>query len=555
MIKCRLHSTRSQRDRWTNVWCYCLALLVGPEWAYPTSASEHTVTYSQDVAKIVHEKCASCHRPGSSGPFSLLHYGDVKSRAATIEGVLDAKYMPPWKPVDHGIAFANSRELTDSEEQTIRDWIRAGCPEGDPELTPKPPEFPDGWTLGEPDLVVRMNGEFRVPADGPDIYRSFVFPIAMPEDKWVKAVELRPQAKSSLHHAIFFLDPNGSAREMDGSDGQAGVSGMNFLANTRGVTAGGGSLLDRLRSVGGNSLDGGQVNRALNRGLGGFVPGTTPSKLPGDWAMFLPRGSDVVMQTHFHPSGKEEVERATLALYFADQPPTQPIVPVMIPPMFGFGKGIKIPAGENNYRVTDKFTLPVDSTAIGVSGHAHYVCREMKLTASLPNKTSQVLLHIDDWDLDWQDQYWFERPLELPAGTELRCELVYDNSVDNPENPSSPPQPIRWGRGSNDEMGSVTLMTVATESENTAELQKAVVQHFRTSLVERSSADLAQMLMQLDNDYDGKLQTTEAPPTMSGQIFRILDRNQDGGVDEAEVLRILKLRDGLSWPTFNSTSR
>ena len=195
------------------------------------------------------------------------------------------------------------------------------------------------------------------------------------------------------------------------------------------------------------------VSGALARGLGGYVPGSTPNRLPGDLAMSLPRGSDIVMQTHFHPAGKTEVEQAELALYFADRRPSRDIIPVMIPPIFGFASNIQIPPGEKNFRVSDAITLPVDTQAIGVSGHAHYICREMKLTAELPQGRLLVLLHIDDWDLDWQDQYLFASPIDLPAGTELHVEILYDNSTDNPENPFHPPQEIRWGRGSDDEIG------------------------------------------------------------------------------------------------------
>ena len=195
----------------------------------PTWLCADSPTFSGDIATIVYEKCSTCHRPDSSGPFSLISYNDVFRRSATIKAVLEDKYMPPWKPIDHGLAFANNRSLTALEEQTIKQWIDAGCPEGDSGKTPAPPKFQDGWSLGKPDLVVQMNGVFDVPADGPDIYRSFVFPLDLPEDKWVKAVELRPQAKSAVHHAIFYLDPKRAARMMDGGDGKVGISGMGFL--------------------------------------------------------------------------------------------------------------------------------------------------------------------------------------------------------------------------------------------------------------------------------------------------------------------------------------
>ena len=173
-----------------------------------------------------------------------------------------------------------------------------------------------------------MQGSYDVPADGPDVYRSFVFPLDLPDDKWVKAVQLRPRAKTSLHHAIFFLDPTGNARRLDGSDGQAGINGMGFLAGwggetSRGLIGGRQTRQNRTRMIGRlqDSEDGApnRANEALASGLGGYVPGSTPNFLPDDLAMALPQGSDIVMQTHFHPSGKPEVEQAELALYLVRQ--------------------------------------------------------------------------------------------------------------------------------------------------------------------------------------------------------------------------------------------
>ena len=523
-----------------------------------------TPTFSSRVASIIHDRCSTCHRPGSSAPFSLLTYDDVRTRATTIQAVIDDGYMPPWKPIDHGVVFANSRGLTAQEEQAIDRWIDAGCPEGDPSKSPAPPEYPDGWSLGKPDMVVQMNGEYDVPADGPDIYRSFVFPLDLPDDKWVKAVELRPRATSAVHHAIFFLDTNRVARTLDGADGEVGIAGMSFLTNfgeapnqdesRSGLLGRAGTLLSRLR--GNRSTEEENASRTaqqLNRGLGGYVPGSTPNFLPGDFAMSLPKGSDIVMQTHFHPSGKPETERAELALYFADQPPSQPIVPIMVPAMFGFGAKLKIPAGNKNFRLTDSFALPVDVQAIGVSGHAHYLCRKMKLTAELPHGESIVLLHIDDWDLDWQDQYLYEEPVDLPAGTVLHADLSYDNSADNPENPFDPPRDVRWGRGSTDEMGSVTLMTVARRQQDHDELQVSVRQNVVDSLVNQGTDDLVEMLMQLDNDHDGMLQSSEAPPRFDGRLFGLLDANQDGGLQPNELKSLIKLRE-LSLRRNESTS-
>ena len=517
------------------------------------SAEEAVPTFSNDIAQIIHEKCTSCHRPESSAPFSLISYRDVQQRAGTIEAVVDMGYMPPWKPVDHGLDFANNRSLSSAETQKIKAWIDAGCPEGDREKTPEPPQVTEGWILGKPDLIVRMNGTYEVPADGPDIYRSFVFPLDLPEDKWVKAIQLRPHAKSSVHHALFFVDTAGNARKMDGADGTTGIAGMGFLAgfgdSNETKTDGGAALFSRLRgqkgSADSNNDEVYRVNDGLARGLGGYVPGSTPNLLPGDLAMALPAGSDIVMQTHFHPSGKVETEQAEIALYFADKPPSRELMPIMVPAMFGFGANIKIPAGEEDYRVSDRLTLPVATRAIGVGGHAHYVCRELKLTAELPSGDTKILLHIDDWDLDWQDQYLFAEPVDLPADTVLISELVYDNSPENPENPHHPPQDIRWGRGSTDEMGSITLLTIAQDLDGEERLLNAVRRYFIDTLVQREPAQLVEMLLQLDDNHDGSLQRSETPPRLKDRVFDFVDADKSGALDRSELERVIRFRDLL----------
>ena len=438
---------------------------------------ENVPTFNQHVASIVHEKCASCHRPGQTGPFSLIDYKDVARRSETIMAVIESGYMPPWKPVNHNIAYRNDRRLTKAEKAILKKWIEGGKPPG-PGRPPTPQKFADGWSLGEPDMVVDMVGAYEVPASGPDVYRSFVFPVKLAKDKWIKAIEYRPTAKRAVHHAIFFIDRDGNARKLDGADGKPGIEGMEFLAGgplqMNDAKSGSEKLQGLLSRFRRSTVAGGHSNavgedfaKRVSLGLGGYAPGTTPTLLPDDLAYFLPKGSDIVMQTHFHPSGKVETEKGRIAIYFADRPPSKTMVPIQIPAMFGLGVGLRVPAGEENYRVTESMTLPVDVQLVSIGAHAHYICTQASMVARLPDGRSATLLEIDDWDLDWQDRYYFKDQITLPAGTVLTAELVYDNSTANPENPNYPPQEIRWGRQSGDEMGSVSIMAVAAKRRTT----------------------------------------------------------------------------------------
>jgi hypothetical protein len=518
------------------------------------ATERNEVTFASDVALIIYEKCANCHRPGQVGPFSLLSLEDVRRHASTIAAVIDDGYMPPWKPVNEQVEYSNDRSLTKAQKEKLLAWVAAGTPSGNLSEAPALPQFADGWSLGKPDLVVKMNGSYEIPAEGRDIYRSFVFPLDLPEEKWIKAVELRSTAKGAMHHALFFLDLEHSARKLDGSDGKAGIAGMGFLGDV------GGGLPDRARAAGRGLLsrfrqqqpseptsNQARIDGALERGLGGYVPGAIPTRLPGDLAMHLPQGADIVMQTHFHPSGKPEVEQAELALYFTDKAPSKRLVPIQVPVMFGFGAGIDIPAGEKNYRIFDSFTLPIDVQAISVGGHAHYICKTMQMTARKPDGSVIELMKIDDWDLDWQDRYLFKEPISLPAGTILETEIVYDNSADNPENPYQPPQRIRWGRESNDEMGSVTLQVVAENEAQRPELQAALRQQFNRSIVSRmiQRKGFSTLIIQLDSNRDGLLQRSEAPPRLSGQVFDSLDSDQNGGLDKKELVKLGELVESI----------
>jgi mono/diheme cytochrome c family protein len=441
--------------------------------ASPESKASGALTFSKNIAQIIFDNCASCHRPGAVAPFSLLSYQDVRKRAKQVAYITERRIMPPWKADQGDYEFKDARRLTGEQIEMIRKWVEGGAPEGDPEDMPTPPAFNDGWSLGKPDLIVKMGDAYSVPADGPDIYRNFALPLNLAEDKWVRAIEFRPGTRSIVHHSLFFYDATGSARKQDEEDPEPGYSGrMGGLV--RGIFNPG-SLR---RAAGGQAAPAG--------GLGGWAVGAQARLLPEGLAWYLPKGADLALSTHFHPSGKPEKEVSTVGIYFADEAPTKKFTGVQLPPLFGVFKGIDIPAGAKEYAIEDSFTLPVDVKAFGVSAHAHYLAKRMKLTARLPGGQTRTLLWISDWDFAWQDQYQFKEFVLLPKGSRLDVKITYDNSADNPRNPSSPPKRVRWGEGSNDEMGSMGLTVVAANEADMPQLQQAYRQHVRSALLSRA---------------------------------------------------------------------
>lgn len=414
------------------------------------------VTFSETIAPIVYQNCVTCHRPNQAAPFALISYEDVKKRGAVIAAVTKSRYMPPWHAA-HGYGdFAEERRLTDLQIAAIGEWVSHGMPQGDPANMPQLPQFPDGWHLGKPDLVLEMPVGFNLPASGPDIYRNFVIPTHLTEDKWVRAVEFHPSARKVVHHVLYAYTEAGALAKVDGADGRPGFGGMGSI----GVTPGGGN----------------------SGGLGGWAVGATPIFLPAGLALPLPKGADFVLQMHFHLTGKAETEKSEVGIYFADNAPERKLMAVQLPALFGFGAGIDIPAGNNNYTVDDSFTLPVDVTAYSAGAHAHYVGKEMKATATLPDGTTKPLLWIQDWDFAWQDRYNYKTPVTLPKATRVDVHLRYDNTADNPRNPSNPPKRVQWGEQSFDEMGSVTMQVVAVHKEDEAVLQQALADRGRAAL-------------------------------------------------------------------------
>jgi hypothetical protein len=234
--------------------------------------------------------------------------------------------------------------------------------------------------------------------------------------------------------------------------------------------------------------------------LGGWAVGGQPHLLPDGLAMLLPKGYDLTVQFHFHPSGKPETEQATLGLFLAAEAPRRQIAAVQLPPLFGVFAGVKIPAGEAAFTVKDAFTLPIDVRAFSTGAHAHYLGRRMKLTATLPDGTTKTLLNISDWDFAWQDRYFFADYVDLPKGTRLDGEVSWDNSAANPRNPSSPPVPVNWGEESNEEMGAVSLAVVAKQEAELPLLRDAVRKHVRQALARRMVEDPA-YVMQLARKF------------------------------------------------------
>ena len=375
-------------------------------------------TYCKDVAAILQKNCQECHRPGQVGPFALETYDQARKRAADIATVVDDRSMPPWKADPHvGVKFKDARVLSEKDIATLVAWVEAGAPEGNKADLPPAPTYRDDWQLGTPDLVVDIGADFSVPATGEDIYRCFVAPTHLAKDQYVSAIEYRPGNRSVVHHILAFVDISGRARQRDKADPGPGYSCF------------------------------GGPGDPIHAGLGGWAPGNEPNFLPDGIGRPLPKGSDVIIQVHYHPRGKAETDRSKIGFYFSKKPIKQVIhFGLVINPI------LKLPPGQSNIEVKAAWEVPVDVTAWTVTPHMHLLGRDMQIAVRFPDGHVQDLIKMPDWDFNWQYTYQFEKPLDIPKGSLVYLVSHYDNSVSNPRNPNKPPKLVTFGEATTDEM-------------------------------------------------------------------------------------------------------
>ena len=409
------------------------------------------ITFNKHIAPLMFQHCSPCHRPGEAAPFPLLTYADARKRATQIVQVTERRYMPPWPPEPGYGDFAGERRLTGDQLRRIAEWVREGSIEGDAADLPPTPRFTAGWQIGPPDLIVQMPGPYRLAASGADVFRNFVVPVNLKEIKYVRAIELRPGNPRVVHHANIWIDRRQSLRRRDGEDGQPGFPGMENAST-------------EARS---DSFD--PDSHFLF-----WKPGSVVEPEPDDMSWRLDPGTDLILNLHLQPSGKEETIQPVIGFYFAAQPPR--LHPMLM--QLENDGAIDIPPGEREFAVTDHVTLPGAVEVLAIYPHAHYLGKEVEAWATLPDGKRTWLIKIADWDINWQGVYNYRKPVLLPKGTTVEMRITYDNSESNPRNPNHPAKRVRTGPRSEDEMGHVWLQVLPkkeSEEDPRVDLQEAVM--------------------------------------------------------------------------------
>jgi hypothetical protein len=382
-------------------------------------------TYTKDVAPILFKNCTGCHRPGEIGPMSLLTYDDVRPRAKAIRDKISDGLMPPWHAdMPHG-TFLNERGLTQEEKSTIFRWVANGAPQGDPKDMPAPPEYPQGWSIGKPDVVFEMPEEYKVPAEGVIQYEYFYIPTNFTEPKWIQAIEVRPGSRNVVHHVLVFYKAKPDLQRTP-------VLRLN-------------PEISKLPPhIHGSHPE---VDDAVpGRLIATYAPGTNPQVFPAGTAMRLEPGGVLELQMHYTASGQDETDRTKVGLIFSKDPS-----PREVRASHFFNATLNLPAGAPDVSVNSEVEFVQDATIWGLFPHTHVRGKRWEYVLQLPDGTRRTILSVPRYDFNWQTYYMFTDPLQVPKGAKIVSTAWYDNSPANKSNPD-PAVNVKWGDQTWEEM-------------------------------------------------------------------------------------------------------
>jgi hypothetical protein len=391
-------------------------------------------TFYKDVLPLLQKNCQSCHRAGEIGPMPLTDYRSTRPWAKSIKAAVVTRKMPPWFADPRYGHFANDRRLKEDEINILVSWVDAGAPEGDVKDSPAPVDWKQGWGIS-PDVVFQMPEPFTVPAKGTLDYAYIVFPTGFKKDTWVTAGEIRPGARSVVHHMSAIVRPPG---EPWLRDAKAGVP----------YFPPGGAQPETDMQAGLITMN--------DEFLVGYSPGMQAQRFDIDRsAKLIPAGSDIVLQVHYTPNGKTAVQDQTrIGLTLAKAPPAKRFYSAVVN-----SAKWEIPPGDPDYEGHARLTFGEPVELVFLQPHMHVRGKDMTVRLVYPSGESETLLSVPHYDFNWQIIYYLARPLQLPQGTKVEVTAHWDNSANNPRNPD-PSKTVRWGNQSSDEMLSVPLAVI-----------------------------------------------------------------------------------------------
>ncbi len=443
---------------------------------------DSTVTWSNQISRIVQTHCVDCHRPGEIGPFPLLTYEDAQGWGDMIAEVVSERRMPPWHADPAHGKFINDRSLSTEERDLMLTWVKDGCPEGDKSQLPPERQFVSGWQLAKaPDQVFEMDKKpYSIPATaGPDgvAYQNFWVDPKFKTDKWVSAMEVVPGNRAVVHHIIVFVHPDGQKKKGQGEF------------------------------------------------LGAYAPGARAITLKEGTAKKIHAGSWFRFQIHYTPNGTAQEDLSKVGLIYADAKKiTHQVLTAEV-----VNTGFKLePLLDDQVVTRESQPSPIEVTMLSMAPHMHVRGKSFKYELQLPDGTRQTLLDVPKYDFNWQTNYRLAEPLTIPVGAKLLCTATYNNSAKNPANPD-PSQTVTWGDQTWDEMmlGYFDLLVPRDQ------LDLKVMKNQITPET---------ILARFDKDKDGKISQDESKGhEMLSRAFTLGDTNRDGYLDKTELDKAIEL--------------
>jgi len=460
-------------------------LIAFPERAHQASFAR--ISYAQQIAPIIKEKCATCHQPGGVGPMALNSYEQIKGFSPMIREVIRTHRMPPYLADETVGQFRDDDRLSPEQMKTLVHWVDAGAPRGagaDPlaKIKFQAPE----WPLGKPDVVVSVPPA-KVPASGVLEYQHPVVENKMAEGRWMKATTFRVSDRAVVHHILTGVVPEDYKPGQQVSEAQWGAS------------------------------------------LGGYGPGRGSNIEPQDTGVWVPPSGGIAFQNHYTPYGRETVENTQMGLYFypKGQEPKYILRTFLIADF-----SIEIPANTEQHHEIAYVEFPKEAILYGITPHAHKRGASTSLAIRYPDGHEKMLIALPRYDFNWQYEYFLKDPLKIPAGAKIIARWTYDNSKRNPANPE-PNKVVHWGEQTTDEMFATYLHYRWTDE---------TVQHPMEANEKALQANL--LFGVLDDNIDGKL----TPNEMRGQLgdmlkkyLPLIDTNKDGAIEPAEWAAAQKL--------------
>jgi hypothetical protein len=400
-------------------------------WGQTLHAQNKTLTYYKDIEPIIKKNCTGCHRPDQAAPFSLLTYEDVKKRGAFIAEVTHSGYMPPWKADTTFQSYLNERSLNRDEIEKIRDWVKQKMPRG--RGGSKANEV--SATYDKPDLTLVMHQSFEIGTSGKDDYRFFNLPTNLADDKFISRIEFIPGNKKLVHHSRLMTDTSHQVRQING-----------LSAND-----------PRISDF--------EKYPPLDRFLYGWVPGNFPIVFPSGTGKRLLKDTDIILNIHYAPNFRDrQSDQSKINFYFAKGEVSREVFSLAIAEQNISNPPFVIKAGEKPTFYSSFGPIPIDISLIGVLPHMHYLGKTFKAFAITPDGNAVHLIKIDDWDFKWQDTYQFKDMLLLPKGSVILVEATYDNTSQNPSNPSVPPKDVTYGWNTDSEMLELVIYYIQQEN-------------------------------------------------------------------------------------------